>query len=344
MRLKLLLIDLLLEIIKYKKLLYSCLCFFVLCFNFNSFAQKDSVSITNYRNNFIFFNDIGFNTAPFNIQTKHVFQDVKLKYRNNLHDYYGVGCHYKWFSLRLNLQLPGSVRPTRYYGRSNYFHLGVDFSYKKFFFDIDFYRYKGFALMDAFQYNPTFNENKPNDIFSDLVTKSFSVNTWYFHKKNFSMSALRGKTAVFNKRAITWYVKGTLNSFGLNNSPAILPAYLYDPQNTKTKASTIHAFDIGLVPGIAFADTKNNWHYNVLAGLGMVVQEKGYRTYQGTRFFIGLAPRFDIRVMGGYNTPSWFLMLHTDFDNKSIQFTNLSYSQTYFTIRLAGGYRFGMKK
>jgi hypothetical protein len=207
------------------------------------------------------------------------------------------------------------------------------------------YRYQGYALMNAYKYDSNkFSKELPNDIMNGLTTKSFSINMWYFHKKNFTMSALRGKTAVFNKLAYTWYLKSTLNSFGLNNNDIpILPDYLIDLNNTKTSASSIRAFDIGIVPGFAFVYVKKHWNYSVLSGYGMVIQEKSYHITQTSRNFIGLAPRFDIRVMGGYNTPSWFLMLHTDFDNKSIQFTGLKYAQTYFNIRLVGGYRFGAK-
>ncbi len=317
----------------------------ILFSSFFSFTQKDTVSTTTFRDNFIVYNDLGFNTAPFNLETMRNQLPINLKFRNNIHDFYGLGCNYKWFSARFSIQLPGSIKPTKNYGYSKYFHLGFDFTYKKVFFDVDFYRYRGFALMDAYQYDSNqFSQKHPNDIMPLLTSKSFSINMWYFHKKNFTMSALRGKTAIFNKLAYTWYLKSTINSFGLNNNDTpILPYYLEDLNNTKTSASSIRAFDIGIVPGFAFVYVKNHWNYSVLSGYGLVIQEKSYHTAQTSRNFIGLAPRYDIRVMGGYNTPSWFLMLHTDFDNKSIQFTGLKYVQTYFSIRLVGGYRFGVK-
>ena len=326
----------------YKTLLNSVILLFISIF---TFGQKDTVSITSFRNKIILYNDLGFNTAPFNIETIHNKLPINAKFRNNIHDFYGLGCNYKWFSVRFNIQLPGSIKPTKNYGYSKYFHLGFDFTYKKVFFDVDFYRYRGFALMDAYQYDPNkFNNELPNDLKNSLTTKSFSINMWYFHKKNFTMSALRGKTAIFNKLAFTWYLKSTLNSFGLNNNNSpILPEYLIDPNNTKTSSNSIRAFDIGLVPGVALAYVKNNWNCSILSGYGFVIQEKSYHTSQFSRGFIGVSPRFDIRVMGGYNTPNWFLMLHTDFDNKSIQFTGLKYAQTYFNIRLVGGYRFGTK-
>ena len=326
----------------YKILLNSVILLFISIF---TFGQKDTVSITSFRNKIILYNDLGFNTAPFNIETIHNKLPINVKFRNNIHDFYGLGCNYKWFSVRFNIQLPGSIKPTKKYGYSKYFHLGFDFSYKKVFFDVDFYRYRGFVLLDAYQFDPNkYNQELPNDIKNGLTTKSFSINMWYFDKKNFTMSALRGKTAVFNKLAFTWYLKSTLNSFGLNNNDSpILSEYLVDPNNSKTSSYSIRAFDIGLVPGIAFAYVKNHWNCSILSGYGFVIQEKSYHTSQISRGFIGVSPRYDIRIMGGYNTPKWFLMLHTDFDNKSIQFTGLKYAQTYFNIRLVGGYRFGAK-
>ena len=313
--------------------------------SFITFSQIDSSSTTSYRNNFILFNDLGFNTAPLNIESDQNKIPIKAKFRNNIHDFYGIGCHYRWLSLRLNIQLPGSIKPTKDYGPSKYFHLGFDFTYKKMFFDVDFYRYRGFALLDAYKFNPSKSINDtPNDIESSLISKSFSINMWFFYKKNFSMSALRGKTAVFNKSSFTWYVKSTINSFGINNNEStILPFYLNDPSNSKTSSTLIRAFDIGLVPGLAYAYIKGHWNISALGGYGLVIQEKSFHTNQTIRYFIGLAPRFDIRFIGGYQTPNWFLMLHTDFDNKSIEFTSLKYTQTYLNIRLVAGYRFKTK-
>ena len=325
------------------KMLYISILF--LFISFSSFTQKDTISTTAFKDNFIIYNDLGFNIAPFNFEINRNKLPISAKFRNNIHDFYGLGCNYKWFSARFSIQLPGSIKSAKKYGYSKYFHFGFDFTYKKFFFDVDFYRYQGYALINAYKYDSNnFSQELPNDIMNGLTTKSFSINMWYFHKKNFSMSALRGKTAVYNKLAYTWYLKSTLNSFGLNdNDTPILPNYLIDLNNTKTSASSIRAFDIGIVPGFAFVYVKNHWNCSILSGYGLVIQEKSYHITQNSRNFIGLAPRFDIRVMGGYNTPSWFLMLHTDFDNKSIQFTGLKYAQTYFNIRLVGGYRFGTK-
>ena len=317
--------------------------YLTLQFSSNSYAQQDSASVTKFRNNLIVYNDVGFNTAPFNISTKFDNQTFTAKYRNNIHDFYGIGCNYKIFSVRVGVQIPGSIRPLKNYGNSKFFHLGFDFSFKKVFFDVDFYKYRGFALINNVEYGTKNTTNEISSIiYDDLISNSLSVNMWYFQKKNFTMSALRGKTAVFNDLTYTWYLKSSINSFGLNNSDrSILPNFLIDSINQITISNQINAFDLGLIPGFAFAYVKNNWNLSILSGYGLVIQNKSYEEKQVFSKFVGFAPRFDIRVLGGYNTPKWFLMLHTDFDNKSIQFANFKYSQTYFNIRLVAGYRFG---
>ena len=317
--------------------------FLAIFFSVTIYAQKDSASITKFRNNLIVYNDIGFNTAPFNITTRFNKQTISAKYRNNIHDFYGIGCNYKIFSVRVGVQIPGSVKSLKNYGNSKFFHLGFDFSFRKLFFDLDFYQYRGFAFVDAYKFDSLhFTTVNSNIIYDRLTSNSLSVNMWYFHKKNFTMSALRGKTAVFNSLSYTWYLKSSINSFGLiNTNNPILPNFLIDSTNKITYTNQINAFDVGLIPGFAFAYVKNNWNFSVLSGYGLVIQNKSFEEKQAFSKLLGFAPRFDIRVLGGYNTPKWFLMLHTDFDNKSIKYTNFKYTQTYFNIRLVAGYRFG---
>jgi hypothetical protein len=87
-----------------------------------------------------------------------------------------------------------------------------------------------------------------------------------------------------------------------------------------------------------------NWQIAGWAGFGPVIQAKYYQQNGDFRGFLGLAPRYDVRLMGGYTTPKYFLFLVTDFDNKSIRFNQLIYRQSFYTIKLVGGYRFPKKE
>ncbi len=120
---------------KYKMLYMSILFLFI---TFLSFTQKDTIFTIAFKDNFIIYNDLGFNIAPFNFEINRNKLPIRAKFRNNIHDFYGLGCNYKWFSARFSIQLPGSIKSTEKYGYSKYFHLGFDFTYKKVFFDVDY--------------------------------------------------------------------------------------------------------------------------------------------------------------------------------------------------------------
>ena len=109
-------------------------------------------------------------------------------------------------------------------------------------------------------------------------------------------------------------------------------------------SSTFSAFDVGFVPGYAYVNRFKNWQVAGWAGVGAVIQAKYYQVNGDFRGFLGLAPRYDVRLMGGYTTPTYFLFLVTDFDNKSIRFNQLIYRQSFYTVKLVGGYRFPKKE
>ena len=53
---------------------------------------------------------------------------------------------------------------------------------------------------------------------------------------------------------------------------------------------------------------------------GYQKKTKFYKYDNSFRNFIGLAPRFDLKLIAGYNKPKYYVMLVTDFDNKSFRF------------------------
>jgi hypothetical protein len=94
-----------------------------------------------------------------------------------------------------------------------------------------------------------------------------------------------------------------------------------------------------VVPGYAYTLRKDNWQASAFGGLGGVIQAKWYVHDSITRGFMGLAPRIDLRFVGGYSSPRYFAWFVTDFDVKSIRFNKLSYLQTYYQLRIVAGMR-----
>lgn len=289
--------------------------------------------------------DLGFSTAPMRLKYPFNTEIDKLILRNNSTVVLGLGFAYKWFNLRLGLNLPGNLRPSNKFGPTDYYDLGFDFTLKQFFFDIDLHVYNGFTYKNAYRWNDTLDAKwNPNLHNPKLSSASFSINTWHFWNKDFKLGAFRGKTAAYNQDVSSFYLKYNMSLYGIAAPNGLIPRELIDTNQTRTEAQNMVAFDVGLIPGYGYVRRYKQFQIGAMAGLGAVIQVKSYTTPEITRGFLGLAFRYDVRFVAGLNQPHYFLMLVTEFDNKSIAFNELKYRQTYYTLKLAGGYRFHTKK
>lgn len=257
----------------------------------------------------------------------------------------GLGYAYKWLSLRIAFPVMPGFKKESIFGISQPFNLAFDFSLKKMYLDFEFKTVKGYAIKDAYIFDTVFSISNPNAILPAVGTLNFSLGAWYFHKNDFKMSALQGKRAHFNKDVHTWYIKSTFNIFGVdNNGNSIIPNGLHDTNNSKTSSNILSSVDFGIIPGYAYAKRINNWQFSGWLGFGPVIQTKFFATDEITQGFVGLAPRYDLKLVGGYTSSKYFILLVGDFDNKSITFNNLQYHQYYYTIKLVGGFRILSKK
>lgn len=308
-------------------------------------AQTDSLPFSRYSEKIVLYTDLGFSTAPFRIAYPFNSSIEKLKYRNNMSAVWGFGVCYKWFALRLGIALPGTIKPVSQYGRTQYYDLGFDFTLKRTFFDVDLHVYNGYAIKNAYRWNDSLNKLKPHDIRPEINSASFSINAWIFRNKDFKMYAFRGKTASYTKDLHSFYLKPTFNIHGAstNSAKPLVPVELIDSNQTKTLSKSIAAVDIGLVPGMVYVKRWNDFQIGIMGGMGLVVQSKFYSTDSLTRSFLGLAPRFDVKFIAGYNQPRYFVLFVSDFDNKSIRFNNFAYRQTFYNLKIVAGIRLTKK-
>ncbi len=321
--------------------------YILLLISSSSFSQDslDTVPYNSYRDKIVLYTDLGFSSAPFTVRGDFGNNVNRLRYRHNQRLIMGIGFAYKWAALRIGFGLPVLMRPVSRYGPSNYIDLGFKFNLKQTFWDFDFRNYNGYVLRDAYQWNDTLNALSPNAKMGQTRSTSFSINTWYFRSKDFKMNSVLGKKGDYNRSHGTWYFKGTLNFFGsANDAGGILPIELVDTTKNINRVSTITALDIGIVPGYAYVYRWNNWQAAGFGGLGGVLQSKFFAAEGQGRGFLGLAPRLDLRFIIGYSKARYFLWMHMNFDVKSIRFQDLSYQQTYNTIRVIGGIRLDKKK
>ena len=311
-----------------------------------AYSQEKDSSYSMFKDRVILYGDLGFRAAPFSIHNDFLGSEDKIKFRHNLKLNAGLGVMYKWFAFRLGFSLPGNLLSQARYGRSNNYDLGLSFGLKKnWFFDLDIRGYRGYVIKNAYQWNDTLNQLKPNDLRQNTRVFSTSANAWYFFDKDFKVQAVMGKAGHYNSSKGTWYLKNTMNLFGVGNmKEPITPVDLLDTNLTRNFANNISALDLGIVPGYAYVNRINNWQISAFAGFGGVLQAKFYGAKGITRGFLGIAPRIDLRFIAGYSKPKYFLWFVTDFDIKSIRHQELRYKQTYYSLKLVGGVRLKKKE
>lgn len=317
---------------------------FVLLIWNHSWSQK-TYNIVDFKDQHVLYTDIGISPAPFNLYYPFTSEIRSLKYKNNFKPILGLAYAYKWFSLRLAFPVMPGFRNEARFGRTQQFSLGFDYNFKRLYTDFDFRINTGYAIKNALNYDSAFTDANPNDIMPNLGSLNLSVNLWYFNHDDFKMNALQGKRAHFNGEVHTWYLKGTLNFFGITNDKnSIIPDALIDVNHSKTGSSAFSSLDFGVIPGYAYANRINRWQFSGWAGIGPVIQSKFFVLSDNLNGFLGLAPRYDIRFVGGYSSDQRFLLLAAHFDNKSIRYQSLRYDQYFYTLRLVAGIRIPPKK
>jgi hypothetical protein len=315
--------------------------------NFLFYGQKnkdfDTTVYQLFRDKKITFIDYGYNTAPFSIKFKDSLGNKEhLYYRNNLRSVLGIGFSYKWFGIRFAFNPPGHLKSTKKYGSTEYYDLSLEFKTKIHFYDLDIHNYRGYALKNAYKWNDSLDKNvNPNYIQNQTNALSLSLNVWRFFNKNISISALRGKKGFYLKKQNSLYLKTTINIHGVSNNGPIIPVVKQNSLISQTASTTLSAIDFGAIPGFIHINKFKNWQISGMLGFDSIIQLKYYLFDGLTRSLIGIVPRYDFRFSLAYNTPKYFATLITEFDNKSIRFSNLTYIQTFYMVKLIAGIRFG---
>lgn len=291
------------------------------------------------------YSDVGYNANPFSLRGNFGQNVNELSYKNNFSPFLGLGFAYKWFHLRVGFPIIGNIRSASKFGQTTQYNFAYDLTYKKVWYDFEFKSTFGYALKNAAQWDTSSNDQQPHKILPKVQSLNLMMNGWYFKNPEFQMNGLLGKRAHYTKEILTWYLKGTINYFGsANRNGSLVPEQIQDPQIPIQTLTQLQAFDFGVVPGVAYVNRKNNWQLGGWLGLGPVIQIKGYETPDYSKLFLGLAPRFDMRFMGGYSSDERFFFIVTDFDNKSIRYNELNYRQLYYAIKFVAGFRFGVPK
>ena len=310
-----------------------------------AFSQNDSVPYELLEDKWILSSTLGYNTAPFIIKDDFGLTENTLNYKANMNPVLGFGFTHRWISLGFSFKLPGYIRDTQKFGETEYFDFDFRLNLWGWHFSGDIHYYDGFRIV-----NNSIEQNASNNqslILKDLNTFSTSLNGYYFLDSTYNTKAAFGMVGKYNAPTYSFYVKNTLNVHRIKNEQdKLLPPPLNNQGPSIWGAHNIGAVDGGIVPGFAYVNNINGWQFGGMVGAGAVVQAKYFSFSNQTRVFFGLAPRVDLNFYAGYNKNNWFVMLHTNLDNKSIRFNDFTYRQIYYYIRLTIGIRidkFGSK-
>jgi hypothetical protein len=292
------------------------------------------VTIKDFKNDLVIYSDLGTTTAPFRIKLEQNNKTIQFKYKHNYRMNLGFGFAYRWASLRFSFPLPGYMRPLDAFGESKIFNIGSDFKLKRFFIDLDIRHIRGYGVRDMQLVDAPLSRN-------DIGVLCLSAQGWYFHNAQFNVTAFKGKTAHFDRRILTFYGKSGfgINRLGSNDVIGILPPIAQDSAINIFGSHHFTSVDLYVVPGIAFVDRRHNFQYGLIAGLGFSIQQKGYFNGYENRYFLGLAPKYDLSFVAGFNSEHSFLMLTNELDSRIIHFKELKYDQFIHSIRLTGGIR-----
>ncbi|RFC54932.1 DUF4421 family protein [Brumimicrobium aurantiacum] len=307
-------------------------------------AQDKALPYVMYPNNLVGYTSLTINGAPIKLSDDFGgFNQLKLK--PNLNLIQGIGIAYKWLTLNISYKLPGHIKDVEDYGKTSYFNLGAQFSYKRWDFGVSFQEFKGFGIKDALMISnqlPVTEEGYYLN--SSLRSRAFGVNAYYFNNPDMRMKPAVGIIGRYTDLVHGAYLRLTTNIHSLSSSNGIIPHQYLNTAASIHRANTISAFDFGAVPGYGFVNNIDGWQFGAFAGVGAVIQAKRYKFDNTSRGFLGLAPRVDLKLQFGYNVDQWFMMLTSTFDQKNIKYSSYKYNQTYYNFSVTYGYRFSGNK
>jgi hypothetical protein len=306
---------------------------FCLFFSSLIFCQKDSLSEV-YYNKIIVYSDLGYYSCPFDIKVDKL---ATLEYRNNIKPFIGVGLNYKWGSIRIGSLLNYHLKGLDNFGVTKILKIGTEFFYKRFLFDLSYYKLNGYTLIGG-----SLIDLRNNIIFSDLNFTSMSLNTWFYLDKNFSHYALKGIKQSVKKSNWTVYLKNTNAYLIISNIESIIPKVINDKLSGKSiNFNKISAIEVGLLSGIAYAlKIKSNYQLGGMIGYGGVLIDRSINGINLSKNLLGLSSRYDFHLFAGYNVKKYFFMNYLDLDYRKIEFSNYEINSRVISFRFVAGYRF----
>lgn len=315
---------------------------FVLCLQLNAQFLKDGI-VSNYEERLIFYQDIGFNASPYTIKSDFLGSTSKLNFSHNFRLQYGLGFSYRWINLQLNLPLPVYTKALSRFGQNSCFGIQFNLNPRKIQMEFDLKYIKGFAIKNAYYFDDSLNELKPNSIKPTNSLFYLGTKAWYFVNNDFKLKYLNGVTGVYNQNVFSWFINSAIKVNSLKDQNGIIPIELHSDTVSKTKSLKLSSGEIAVIPGFASVFKFNNFQLSFIGGIGGAIQLKQYKITDKNTTFLGITPRYEIGLNLGYSRSNYFIFLTSDFENVSVAWNDFKYNQFYYALKLRIGYRFNKK-
>jgi hypothetical protein len=151
---------------------------------------QSSPNILDFSDSKIISAETGYTSAPFSLHYPLTSEIEKITFKNNLAPFLRLGFNYKWFVIRFSIPNIGNIRDASNYGTSRQYNLGMDFSFKKVYYDFEFKYIHGFSIQGANRWDPNLDDIHRNSIQPKIQSLNISANAWYFHHKDFKICLL----------------------------------------------------------------------------------------------------------------------------------------------------------
>jgi uncharacterized protein DUF4421 len=295
---------------------------------------------TAYINQFVRLRNIQLNTwvtsVDFSVNPRLIDSKYKVTLTPNVKGQIGMSAGFKWFTLSLGLQVPGTESDQSVYGKTRYidFYFG---GYKNQYGGEVYYRSFTGLFCNA-------TANTPSTIISDAKLINYGLTFLYvFNKNKFSMRSAIGQQELQQKSAGSFVLFTNYNYRSMTADSSVIPATINTKEifNDMQGLNDIRFHTLNIRPGYAhnFVARGGKWFISPSAFIGLGIAQYDYRSYTGIHNGYSLDADAHAKLSAGYNHDRIFFNFFFVIDQNYTAFGGNSSSLQTRSFGLNFGYR-----
>jgi hypothetical protein len=259
----------------------------------------------------------------------------KVTFTPNVRSQVGISTGFKWFTLSLGVQVPGTELPMGQYGRTQYFDFYFGAYKKQFGGEIYYRNFHGVYRQPV--------GDIPGTSIPDAQLSNFGLTFLYvFNKDKFSMRSAIAQLELQRKSAGSFILFNNYNYRGFNSEANVIP----DEFNTREifgemrGLRKINFYTVNIRPGYAhnFVIRNGKWFISPSAFVGVGMARYDYRSYSGVNRGFTFDADAHMKLSAGYNQArvffNFFVVLDQNFtivggNSSSLQTRSYGFNLAY---------------